>query len=102
VNPEVIDEIKEAANHTSGVEDVTDVRVRWLGHRLRAELNIAVSPELSVGGGHELAMKTKHELLHKLPFLSGVIIHIDPPIGQAFAGCGFRSGFKSKITAFRN
>jgi len=61
-----------------GVEDVTDVRVRWLGHRLRAELNIAVSPELSVGGGHELAMKTKHELLHKLPFLSGVIIHIDP------------------------
>jgi cation diffusion facilitator family transporter len=78
VNPEVIDEIKEAANHTSGVEDVTDVRVRWLGHRLRAELNIAVSPELSVGGGHELAMKTKHELLHKLPFLSGVIIHIDP------------------------
>jgi len=78
VNPEVIDEIKEAANHTSGVEDVTDVRVRWLGHRLRAELNIAVSPELSVGGGHELAKKTKHELLHKLPFLSGVIIHIDP------------------------
>ncbi len=78
VNPEMIDELREAANHTSGVEDVTDVRVRWLGHRLHAELNIAVSPELSVGDGHELAVKTEHELLHKLPFLSGVTIHVDP------------------------
>jgi cation diffusion facilitator family transporter len=78
VNPEVIDEIKEAANHTSGVENVTDVRVRWLGHRLHAELNITVNSEFSVGDGHELALKTRHELLHKLPFLSGVTIHVDP------------------------
>lgn len=78
VEPEVIDEIKEAATHTSGIEDVSDVRVRWLGHRLHAELNIAVNPELSVSGGHELALKTQHELLHKLPFLSDVTIHVDP------------------------
>lgn len=78
VNPELIDEIKEVANHTAGVEDVTDVRVRWLGHRLHAELNIAVNPECSVSDGHELALKTRHELLHKLPFLSGVTIHVDP------------------------
>ena len=78
VNPEVIDEIKEAANHTVGVENVTDVRVRWLGHRLHAELNIAVNPEFTVSNGHKIAMKTRHELLHKLPFLSGVTIHVDP------------------------
>ncbi|HEY8187360.1 MAG TPA: cation diffusion facilitator family transporter [Pyrinomonadaceae bacterium] len=78
VNPEVIDEIKGAANHTAGVEDVTDVRVRWLGHRLHAELNIAVNPECSVSDGHEIALRTRHELLHKLPFLSGVTIHVDP------------------------
>ena len=78
VNPEVIDEIKEAANHIAGVEEVTDVRVRWLGHRLHAELNIAVNPECSVSDGHEIAMETRHELLHKLPFLSGVTIHVDP------------------------
>ena len=78
VNPEVIDEIKEAASRTAGVETVTDVRVRWLGHRLHAELNIAVNPECSVSDGHEIAMKTRHELLHKLPFLSGITIHVDP------------------------
>lgn len=78
VDPQVVDEIREAASNTSGVDAVTDVRVRWLGHRLHAELNIAVNPELSVGEGHELALKTQHELQHKLPFLSGVSIHLDP------------------------
>lgn len=78
VDPQVVDEIREAASNTPGVDAVTDVRVRWLGHRLHAELNIAVNPELSVGEGHELALKTQHELQHKLPFLSGVSIHLDP------------------------
>jgi cation diffusion facilitator family transporter len=78
VDPEVIDEIKETVSHTSGVQGVTDVRVRWLGHRLYAELNIAVNSEFSVSDGHDLAMKTRHNLLHKLPLLSNVKIHVDP------------------------
>ena len=49
VDPEVIDEIKHAVNHTPGVEDISEVRVRWLGHRLHAELNIAVTPDI-IGG----------------------------------------------------
>ncbi len=32
VEPEVIDEIKQAVTHLPGVRDVTEVRVRWLGH----------------------------------------------------------------------
>jgi divalent metal cation (Fe/Co/Zn/Cd) transporter len=27
--------------HTEGVKDVTEVRVRWIGHRLYAEVNVA-------------------------------------------------------------
>lgn len=42
VDPEVVDEVKHAISHISGIEDITEVRVRWLGHRLRAEVNIAV------------------------------------------------------------
>jgi cation diffusion facilitator family transporter len=78
VDPEVVDEIRHAANHVSGVEDVSEVRVRWLGHRLHAELNIAVSANLSVEEGHEIAKKVRHELLHHLKYLSIAVIHIDP------------------------
>jgi cation diffusion facilitator family transporter len=78
VDPEVIDDIKHAVNHTPGVEDVSEVRVRWLGHRLHAELNIAVAPDITVEKGHEIAKDARHQLLHHLRYLSNTTIHVDP------------------------
>jgi len=78
VDPEVIDEIESAVKNTPGVCDVAEVRVRWLGHRLHAELNIAVNPELSVEKGHDIATEVRHRLLHQLKYFSGATIHIDP------------------------
>lgn len=78
VDPDVPDKIKEQAKQTKGVEDVSEVRVRWLGHRMHSELNIAVSQSLSVEEGHNIANQVRHDLLHNLQFLSGVTIHVDP------------------------
>ncbi|MGD8338703.1 MAG: cation diffusion facilitator family transporter, partial [Desulfobacterales bacterium] len=78
VDPEVIDDIKHAVNHTPGVADVSEVRVRWLGHRLHAELNIAVAPDITVEKGHEIAKNVRHQLLHHLRYLSNATIHVDP------------------------
>jgi len=78
VDPEVTDEITHALNHAQGVRDVTEIRLRWLGHRLHAEINLAVSPKLSVAEGHAIAVEARHQLMHSLPYLSNVNIHIDP------------------------
>src|SRR5215207_294948 len=45
MDPEVIDEIRRTASNVPGVEDVSEVRARWLGQRLRAEVNVAVDPD---------------------------------------------------------
>jgi cation diffusion facilitator family transporter len=78
VDPEVTDEIRHALNHTQGVRDVTEVRLRWSGHRLQAELNLGVDRQLSVTEGHAIAVEARHQLLHQLPYLSNVTVHIDP------------------------
>jgi divalent metal cation (Fe/Co/Zn/Cd) transporter len=78
VEPEVIDEIKHAAHHVPGVREVTEVRARWLGHRLHAEVNIAVASELSAAEGHAIAKEVHHQLLHHLRYLSVAVIHVDP------------------------
>src|SRR6266508_6158040 len=78
VDPEVTDEITHALNHAQGVRDVTEIRLRWLGHRLLAEINLAVSPKLSVAEGHAIAVEARHQLMHSLPYLSNVTVHIDP------------------------
>jgi cation diffusion facilitator family transporter len=78
VEPEAIEEIRHAASDVPGVEEVSEVRARWLGHRLHAEVNVAVSPELSVAEGHAIARGVNHQLLHHLSYLSGAVIHVDP------------------------
>ncbi len=78
VDPEVIEEIGHAAHQVPGVRDVSDVRARWIGHRLQAEVNIAVAPDLSVATAHTIAKEVHHQLLHHLRYLSGATIHVDP------------------------
>lgn len=78
VDPEVIEEIGRTVRQVPEVRDVGDVRARWIGHRLHAEVNLAVSPLLSVADGHELSVEARHRLLHGLKYLSNATIHIDP------------------------
>jgi cation diffusion facilitator family transporter len=78
VDPEVIDEIRHVSTHVEGVEEVAEVRARWLGHRLRAEVNVAVDPDLSVSEGHAIAREVNHRLLHELRYLDMAVVHVDP------------------------
>jgi cation diffusion facilitator family transporter len=78
VEPGAIEEIRHAASNVPGVEEVSEVRARWLGHRLHAEVNVAVDPDLSVAEGHAIAREVNHQLLHHLSYLSGAVIHVDP------------------------
>jgi cation diffusion facilitator family transporter len=78
VEPGLVDEIRKVAMQTPGVERVTEVRTRWLGHRLHAELNVAVASRLSVMEGHAVAKEVRHQLMHHLNYLSSVTAHVDP------------------------
>jgi cation diffusion facilitator family transporter len=77
-DPRIIAEIRHAAGHVPEVAAVTEVRARWLGHRLHAELNIAVDPQLTIAQAHAVAAEVRHQLLHHLNYLSLVVIHVDP------------------------
>lgn len=78
VDPEVIDELEHAAGHIEGVREVSEARVRWLGHRMHAELNVTVDRGLTVEQGHDVACAVQGALLAHLPYLSSATIHIDP------------------------
>jgi len=78
VEPHVIDEIRHAARHVTQVKEVTEIRARWLGHRLHAEVNITVPSQLTVLEAHAIAAEVRHQLLHRLNYLSLVVIHVDP------------------------
>jgi cation diffusion facilitator family transporter len=74
VDPEVIEEIAHAVGHVSGVRHVSEVKARWLGHQLRAEIEILVDRHLSVVQAQEIVNEIKHQLAHQFGFLSGMAI----------------------------
>ena len=78
VDPSLVDGIRSAAARVEGVEDVAEVRARWVGHWLRAEVNVAVGAELSVAEGHAVAREVNHRLMHELDYLDSAVVHVDP------------------------
>jgi cation diffusion facilitator family transporter len=85
VEPELLARAEASVAGTPGVESVEEVRMRWIGHCLRAEVDVAVDGGLPLTEGHRIAHETEHRLLHDVPRLSAAIVHVSPrsPGGDA-------------------
>ncbi len=69
VEPEVIEEIRHAAEHVPGIKRIVDTRARWIGHRLHADIAIDVGSGLSLAEAKGIAATLHRELLDHLPAL---------------------------------
>jgi cation diffusion facilitator family transporter len=78
VDPALVDQAEHTLRATPGVLDVGLVRLRWVGHQLWAECEIAVSGDITAIEAHEIAVNAEHDLLHALPRLSAALVHTDP------------------------
>ena len=78
VDPDLVAGAREVLAGVEGVRSVTELQIRWMGHRLLAESALEVDPTLTVVEAHEVAERASHALLHLLPRLSTARIHTDP------------------------
>jgi cation diffusion facilitator family transporter len=78
VDESLVDEVEQVLRGTPGVRDIGQVRVRWIGHSLRAECEVVVAPDLSLVDGHAIAVDAEHRLLHDVRRLTAAFIHADP------------------------
>jgi cation diffusion facilitator family transporter len=78
VDPGIVARISTTVAAVDGVMAVTEVRARWMGHRLLAQVRLSVDGALPITRAHEIAEVAHHELLHHVPNLSDAIIHVDP------------------------
>ena len=78
VDPALVDEVEHVVQGVQGVERVDDVRLRWIGHHLRADVEITVDSALTSVEAHQIAMRAHHALLHEVARLSSAIVHVNP------------------------
>ncbi len=78
VDPELTTTAEATLRDTDGVRDIEQVRLRWIGHRLRAEAGIVVDSGLDIVAAHAIATDAHHRLLHAIPKLVGATVHVSP------------------------
>jgi cation diffusion facilitator family transporter len=78
IDPSLISAIQEEVLRTPGVVSAHDIRARWIGHRLSAELSIGVDAQISVAEGHQIAEAANHRLRHAMSKLLWCNIHVEP------------------------
>ncbi|MER8614510.1 cation diffusion facilitator family transporter [Mesorhizobium sp. M1136] len=82
VEPGVIEEVRHAAEHVSGVK-VANVKARWIGHQLHTDVAVAVDDELTVAAANGIVSTLRQELHAHLPALRTINITFDPSDGGA-------------------
>lgn len=83
IEPGITDDIRHVTEHVPGVQRVMDVRARWLGHRLVAELDIAVEGVATVREADEIATALERELAAHVSAFESARIRVRPADGAA-------------------
>lgn len=81
VDPALVDRIEHHLGDVDGIETVDRVRVRWIGHELYADADVALDRTLDLAATHDILEDARHQLLHAVPRLTDVLLHANP------AGC---------------
>lgn len=75
---DIENEIREIAQHNSGVVETEKCHIRKTGMTYHVDLHIAVDAEISVKAGHDIAHRVKDEILKNMPQIADILIHVEP------------------------
>lgn len=75
---DLIDQIRVLSIQVTGVVATEKCQVRKVGMRYFIDLHIIVDGDISVREGHDIAHALKDKLMHELPELANILIHVEP------------------------
>ena len=98
-DPEILEQVREAAQTVAGVLAVEKLRVRQMGIEHIVEIHVQVDGDETVRGGHAIAHAVKDNLMAQLASISDVVVHVEPFAGPVCAAR--RSGREAAHIAVR-
>jgi divalent metal cation (Fe/Co/Zn/Cd) transporter len=78
VDPTVVDQATTAIRSVEGVRQIRELHIRWIGHTLRAEVDITADATLSITQAHDLAHHAEAHLLANVHRLTAATVHVSP------------------------
>jgi cation diffusion facilitator family transporter len=77
-NREVIEQIRQVAALTPGVESIEKCLVRKMGYHFYVDMHVQVDPQMTVQHSHEIAHVVKDMVRNQIPAVRDVLVHIEP------------------------
>ncbi|MEV0763754.1 cation diffusion facilitator family transporter [Nocardia sp. NPDC050435] len=78
VDPALVTSAERALAAEPGVQNVRSVRMRWIGHRLHADVEVDVVPTITLADAHRVAHAAAHTLTHAVAKLETALVHAYP------------------------
>ena len=96
VEPGLIAEVRHSAEHVKGITQVLDVKARWLGHKLHADVAVVVDGSSSVSEADKIGAALKRELFAHIPLLTVANVRVHGPPARAIRMSTF-DGIRSRL-----
>lgn len=78
VDPDLVSRCEEVLRAVDGVEHVGQVRVRWIGHELHADIDLVLPDRFTLRRAHDVCVAAEQALVGGIPRLTSAVIHADP------------------------
>lgn len=78
VDPEIIDRIEHVVEETEGVLGHGRIQARWAGRSLYVSVTVAADGGISLARAHDIGEAVHHKIIHELPGVAQVDVHVDP------------------------
>ena len=79
VPSEMRKKIREIAHKNENVQQVHDIRTRYISASIQLDLHIVVQGSLTVRQGHDIADDVRNRTIAEIPPILDVVVHVDPP-----------------------
>ena len=90
VPAETLKKIREIAHINENVQQVHDIRTRYISTSVQVDLHIVVQGSLTVRQGHDIADDVRHRIIANIPEILDVVVHVEPegehPPGEVAPG----------------
>jgi cation diffusion facilitator family transporter len=76
IEPAILADVEHAPLHVPGVREVREARARWIGHKVRAELEVTVDPTLTIAESEGISEQIVRALADHVPAFGGATVQV--------------------------
>ncbi|MHB9019793.1 MAG: cation diffusion facilitator family transporter [Minisyncoccota bacterium] len=78
IDQQIIDEIKHSLAHVKGINEVLNIKARWSGHQVFAEVFVRVNSQMSLTEAHSIVEEIENEIMNHSKYIAKIIVDIEP------------------------